>query len=87
MVGTVVSEGIQVKDNLIIPDELISGSLMRFTKSGDKVKLIRNHGGQEFYIVEIYGFNPVLSGTTVKIAPIIIGDITIEELKIKEVSR
>lgn len=88
MIGTVVSDGIKVSDRLTIPNELIKGNLKDFVKAGDKVRLIRNHGGQEFYIVEIIGLNTILDKMTIQIEPITIteGD-TIENIVIKEVSR
>lgn len=92
MVGTVASDRIKISDKLIIPDELIKGDLKSFTHAGDKVRLIRNHGGQEFYIVEIIGVNPVLKGMTITIEPIIVsipdggGTVTINSIKINEVS-
>jgi Trk K+ transport system NAD-binding subunit len=88
-IGTVVPEGIKISDKLTIPDELISGDLKNYIVTGNIVKLIRNHGGQEFYIVEIIGVNPVLKGMTLTIEPIVIpGDssTTITSIKINEVS-
>lgn len=88
-IGTVVSEGIKISDKLTIPDELISGDLKNYVVAGNKVKLIRNHGGQEFYIVEIIGAVPVLKGMTLSIEPIVVqGDTTttITSIKINEVS-
>lgn len=88
MVGTVVTEGIKISDKLIIPNELLSGNLKDFVKTGDEVRLIRNHGGQEFYIVEIIGATDVLNGTTVEIEPITVTDgMTISNIKIKGVVR
>lgn len=52
-VGTVVGEGIKVSDKLIIPIELITGNLKTIITLGDRVRLLRNHGGQEFYILEV----------------------------------
>lgn len=68
MVGTVAREGIKVSDKLVIPDELIEGNLKDYISPGDKVKLIRNHGGQEFYIVEIIGKVFVTKGSTIKLS-------------------
>ena len=65
MVGTVVSDGIKVSDRLTIPNELIKGDLKEFIAPGDKVRLIRNHGGQEFYIVEIIEKKSIFIGTVV----------------------
>ena len=53
MLGTVVDEGIKVSDKLTIPNELIVGNLKRNLRLGQKVRLLRNHGGQEFYILEV----------------------------------
>lgn len=92
-VGTAVSGGIKISDKLIIPDELIKGNLKDIMKSGDTVRLIRNHGGQEFYIVEIIGLKTVLKETTISIEPITItipdggGSVTINNIIVKDVSR
>ncbi len=53
ILGTVTSEGIQISDKLTVPDELIIGNLKRNVNLGDKVRLIRNHGGQQYYILEV----------------------------------
>lgn len=66
--GTVTDGGVQVSDKLTIPNELILGNLINYTSPGDMVKLIRNHGGQEFYIVEIIGKVPVIKGSTITLS-------------------
>lgn len=53
MVGTLVGEGIKVSDKLIIPLSLVSGNLKKDLNTNDKVRLLRNLGGQEFYILEV----------------------------------
>lgn len=53
ILGTVTSDGIQISDKLTIPDELIIGNLKLTVSTGDKVRLIRNHGGQQYYILEV----------------------------------
>lgn len=53
VIGTVADGGIKISDKLVIPFELTSGNLKKDIKSGDKVRLIRNLGGQEFYILEV----------------------------------
>lgn len=68
MLGTVEADGIKLSDKLVVPMELISGNLKDFVKQGDKVKLIRNHGGQEFYIVEIINRPFIAKGTTVTLS-------------------
>lgn len=52
-VGTVVADGIQVSEKLIVPFELVFGNLKRDITPGQKVRLLRNHGGQQFYILEV----------------------------------
>ncbi|WFR57277.1 DNA helicase [Anaerocolumna sp. AGMB13025] len=51
--GTVTADGIQISDKLTIPEELIIGNLKLTAVPGDKVRLIRNHGGQQYYILEV----------------------------------
>ncbi len=51
--GTVTADGIRISDKLTIPDELIVGNLKLTVNTGDKVRLIRNHGGQQYYILEV----------------------------------
>lgn len=53
MIGTVQVDGIKVSDKLTIPNELLMGNLKNSIISGQKVRLLRNHGGQEFYILEV----------------------------------
>lgn len=53
MVGTVTSDGIKVSDKLTIPSDLIVGNLKRNLLVGQKVRLLRNHGGQQFFILEV----------------------------------
>ena len=87
MTGTVVNEGIKVNDKLTISNALIKGNLKDFISAGDKVRLIRNHGGHEFYIVEIIGLDTVLKGMTISIEPITVSGQIIDNIKIKDVSR
>jgi len=53
IVGTVVNDGIKVSDKLTIPNELIVGNLKKNLIVGRKVRLLQNHGGQQFYILEV----------------------------------
>ncbi len=53
MVGTVTNGGIKVSDKLTVPDELIIGNLKKSISPGNRVRMLRNHGGQEFYILEV----------------------------------
>lgn len=51
--GTVTTEGIKVSEKLTLPDALIIGNLKTTISVGDKVRLLRNHGGQQFFILEV----------------------------------
>ena len=53
MVGTVTNDGIRISDKLVVPMELIVGNLKASITQGQKVRLLRNHGGQQFYILEV----------------------------------
>ncbi len=53
VVGTVTDDGIKISDRLTVPDELIVGNLKTTIVNGDKVRLLRNHGGQQFYVLEV----------------------------------
>ncbi len=68
MAGAVAIGGIKVSDKLTIPMELIKGDLKNYATVGDRVRLIRNHGGQEFYIVEIAGKQFVTKGCTITLS-------------------
>jgi len=68
MVGSVVSSGIMINEKLTIPYELIKGNLNELITAGDKVRIIRNHGGKEFYIVEIIDKAFVTKGSTLTLS-------------------
>lgn len=53
MTGTVSADGIQLSEKLLIPLELVIGKLKTAVVPGDKVRLLRNHGGQQFFILEV----------------------------------
>ena len=53
MAGTVTNDGIKVSDKLTIPYELIVGNLKKNLIAGQKVRLLQNHGGQQFFIMEV----------------------------------
>lgn len=86
MLGTVTVDGIKVSDKLIIPNELIKGNLKNYASTGDKVRIIRNQGGQEYYIVEVIGLPTAIKGRTLSIEPITVTEgMTISSIKIKDV--
>lgn len=51
--GIVVDSGIKISDKLTIPMVLIVGNLKDKVVVGDKVILLRNYGGQQFFILEV----------------------------------
>lgn len=53
MIGEVTTDGIQVNEKLIIPLDLVIGNLKASLTLGQKVRLLRNHGGQQYYILEV----------------------------------
>lgn len=79
MLGTVVADGIKVSDRLTVPLELIKGNMKKYISNGDKVKLIRNHGGQEYYIVEIIDKSFILSGIVTSAGVIVNNDLISNE--------
>ncbi len=66
--GTVESDGIRISEKIVIPDELIKGNLKKYTSPGDKVNLIRNHGGKEYYIFEIIDKDFIVKDSTVTLS-------------------
>lgn len=56
MVGTYNGSAIVVVDSrLPVPMSMIKGNMAGKLVSGDKVVLLRNDGGKEYYILEIIG--------------------------------
>jgi hypothetical protein len=51
--GTVTSDGIKVSDKLTIPSELVVGNLKSSIIPGQKVILLQDNGGQQYYILEV----------------------------------
>lgn len=68
MTGTASDSGIIINDKLTIPMELVKGNLRNFITTGDRVRIIRNHGGKEFYIVEISDKAFITKGTTITLS-------------------
>ena len=65
--GTFAGGAVQISDKLVIPEELVQGDLKKFANDGDKVKVIRNHGGQECYILAILDRDFVAKGVKVRL--------------------
>lgn len=54
MEGIVTSDGdVQVNEKLIIPNELLVGNSKGSITSGSRVRLLRDHGGKKFFILEV----------------------------------
>jgi len=68
MTGIVQNSGIRISEKIVIPNELMKGNLVDYTSIGDKVRLIRNHGGKEFYIIEIIDKHFLIKGSTVTLS-------------------
>lgn len=86
MIGTAVSDGIKVSEKLTIPGELVYGNLKTDLNTGDQVRLLRNDGGQAYYILEVIGATPATKGRTLQIQPITVADgMTISSVEIKDV--
>lgn len=82
-VGTVVSDGVKINEKLTIPTELIKGNLKEYVSAGDKVRLIRNHGGQEFYIVEMIDKEFITKGCIITLSK----DGSTFDYKVEDVSK
>ena len=54
VLGTYTGSAMQVGE-LPIPMSIITGNMKEKLKPGDKVRLFRNDGGREYYILEIIG--------------------------------
>ncbi|MGL5434807.1 MAG: DNA helicase [Lachnospiraceae bacterium] len=55
MLGTYNGSVVIINERLPVPMELITGNMVSKLTSGDKVRLLRNDGGRQYYILEIVG--------------------------------
>lgn len=53
VIGSVVDDGIKLNDKLTVPLSFVTGNLKNSISPGKKVRLLRNLGGQEFFILEV----------------------------------
>lgn len=81
--GTVEHEGIRISEKIVIPSELIKGNLKNYISPGDKVNLIRNHGGKEYYIFEILEKDFVIKGSFVTLSI----DGSMKKYKVEDVTK
>ena len=54
LIGTYTGTAVMV-GQLPVPMYMISGNMVKKLTPGDKVRLLRNDGGHEYYILEIVG--------------------------------
>lgn len=55
VVGTYNGSSVMINERLPVPMSMVKGGLTEKLSSGDKVRLLRNDGGKEYYILEIIG--------------------------------
>ena len=55
VVGTYTGSAVLVNERLPVPMSMVSGNMKSKLVSGDKVRLLRNDGGGEYFILEIIG--------------------------------
>lgn len=55
VVGIYDDNVVLVNDKLPVPMSMVSGNMKTKIVSGDKLRLLRNDGGREYYILEIIG--------------------------------
>lgn len=54
LIGTYTGTAVMI-GQLPVPMSMISGNMVKKLALGDKVRLLRNDGGYEYYILEIVG--------------------------------
>ncbi|WP_312448471.1 DNA helicase [Lacrimispora sp.] len=55
MIGTYDGTTIVINNQLPLPMSMVKGNMVSKLVTGDKVMLLRNDGGREYYILEIIG--------------------------------
>lgn len=53
--GTFTGGRVVLNEKSHVPDSMLSGNLRNALRQGDRVKLLRNDGGGEYFILEITG--------------------------------
>lgn len=53
VVGTYTGSAVLVNKRLPVPMSMVSGNMKNKLVTGDKVRLLRNDGGDEYFILEI----------------------------------
>lgn len=52
-IGTVTDEGVRISDKLLLPFDFLTGNLKKDIVKGDKVRLLRNQGASEYFVLEV----------------------------------
>ncbi|ADL04008.1 DNA helicase [Lacrimispora saccharolytica] len=55
MVGTYNGSAVVINEQLPVPMSMIKGNMANCLINGDKVMLLRNDGGREYFVLEIIG--------------------------------
>lgn len=55
VVGTYNGTVVVVNERLPVPMSMVTGNMAMKLAAGDKVRMLRNDGGREYYILEIIG--------------------------------
>lgn len=55
VVGTYNGTAVVVNERLPVPMSMVTGNMATKLAAGDKVRMLRNDGGREYYILEIIG--------------------------------
>lgn len=55
VIGNYREGRVELNEKAYVPDKLLTGNLRDVLRAGDKVRLLRNEGGGEYYILEIIG--------------------------------
>lgn len=55
VMGTYNGSAVMINERLPVPMSMIKGGMIEKLTPGDKVRLLRNDGGKEYYILEIVG--------------------------------
>ncbi len=53
MDGVVVENGIRISEKLVLDKDLVVGNLKSSLIYGQRVRLLRNHGGLQYFILEV----------------------------------
>lgn len=68
MTGSVNGGGVAINDKVTIPYDLIRGNLKDQVHTGDRVRILRNNGGKEYYILEIMNKPTLTKGATLTLS-------------------